>query len=274
MRRKLQGIKLPRMEPLMFALRSLLNQQLANRLELRRPCRTAGLLLQSGLTPNSIPQDVICRIFDEQREDGGWVGPDDTMWALLYLKLIGEKNSDAYKRGIQWLRKNRSDNTGWGRSPRDIPRIPITGRIIHFLPEMRTARFLQRLEDLWFSERNSLTYKAAFTLMGFKACDYKPRHRNLKEETIAWLVNQQNDDGGFSPWKGHPVGSDIYCTAIALIGLLQEPQNVNPICFRRVSLWMRETQLNNGLWPYHEIEDGSGWGLYAVSLWQRILCAP
>jgi hypothetical protein len=28
---------------------------------------------------------------------------------------------------------------------------------------------------------------------------------------------------------------------------------------------MKNTQLPSGIWPYHEIEDGASWGLYAMS---------
>ena len=91
------------------------------------------------------------------------------------------------------------------------------------------------------------------------------------EETLDWLASQQELDGGFAPWKKHPVGSNIYCTAVSMLGMLkyihlypQYQQNLekayNYIC---------STQLPNGLWPYHEIEDGAAWGLRALNLFEE-----
>jgi hypothetical protein len=34
---------------------------------------------------------------------------------------------------------------------------------------------------------------------------------------------------------------------------------------------MKNTQLPSGIWPYHEIEDGASWGLYAMSRVEEFL---
>ena len=188
------------------------------------------------------------------------------MWALLYLKVTDHKNTEAFQRGLSWLKANRTSEFGWGRSLRDMARIPITGRVLHFLPELVGEEYLEGLERLWRSESNSLTYKAAFALAAFRASDYTPREKGLLEETVSWLVSQQNSDGGFAPWRNHPVGSEIYCTAVALLGLTSFPELVERPCISNAVSWMGKTQLANGLWPYHQIEDGGAWGLHATYL--------
>ena len=84
------------------------------------------------------------------------------------------------------------------------------------------------------------------------------------ERVIAELAPFQNDDGGFGPWKNHPVGSDPWSTGIVLLGLLSYPGLVKKEVIERAVSWLDENQLPNGLWAYHYIEEGSAyayWGL-------------
>lgn len=254
----------PNTSRLVFALQSLLRQLLSNRIEMLRPCRTACLMILGGMSPNSVPDELTEQILREQRKDGGWVGPDDTLWAILYLKLVQYADVERIQRAVEFLRNTRSDEYGWGRSERDIPRIPVTGRILFFMPELCTGPYVDGLIRLWNTERNSLTYKASFTLAALHTANVAAEHGSLVSETIEWLASQQNEDGGFSPWKGHPVGSDIFCTAIASLGLTMYPTDVSESVLCRSLLWMKESQLGNGLWAYHQIEDGSAWGFYAI----------
>ncbi len=261
----------PNTSRLVFALQSLLGQLVKKDLELMRPCRTASLMVLSKVSRNSMPSILLDKVLSEQREDGGWVGPNDTMWALIYLKVIGQQQGEAFQRGLSWLKSNRGSEYGWGRSSRDVARIPITGRILYFLPELASEEYLEGLERLWGQEFNSLTYKAAFTLAAFHASDYRPGKNGLIEDTVSWLVSQQNSDGGFAPWRDHPVGSEIYCTAVALLGLTSFPELVDHTRILNAVRWIGCTQLPNGLWPYHQIEDGGSWGLFAIYLSSHVI---
>lgn len=267
------SVQMPKQARLVFALQALLRQLLENDIETPRPCKTACLLLLSGLSTNSIPTELYNRIYSEQNEDGGWVGPDDTMWALLFLRQCGRSSDEPFKKGLQYLEDVKSNEYGWGRSQRDIPRIPVTGRILHFLPELCTPQHLSGLLSLWEKEECSLTYKAAFTLAACSKAGITTADSHLVQNAVSWLISQQNNDGGFSPWKGHPVGSDIYCTSIAVFGLASYPCDVPGQTFRNSLSWMGRTQLANGLWPYHQIEDGASWGLYATVLLKALVTA-
>lgn len=247
-----------------LSLRGMTNEMFRKEIELGRISKTASLLILSGLSPVSISNDILNATLGQQKSDGGWIGVPDTMWAIKYLSLT-HKFGDQIQRGLNWI-EGQKVGSGWGRSARDMGRIPVTGALLCVLPELANKEKLKWLEDLWVKERNSITYKAAYTLMAFKKNDYKPKTPGLIEETMSWLKGQQNDDGGFGPWIGHPVGSNILCTALALIGLLQYEQFCDKEVFTRGLSYILANQLPNGLWPYHQIEDGSSWGLYAMTL--------
>jgi hypothetical protein len=128
-----------------------------------------------------------------------------------------------------------------------------------------------KLEQLWISEQNSLTYKAGYSLMAFQRCRYTPSDGTIISKTIDWLSKNQEEDGGFSPWKGHPVDSDVYCTSIALLGLMHSSETGTLTVLKRGLYWLLNTRLKTGLWKYHEIEDGASWGLLtATELMKRL----
>lgn len=254
----------PNLAKLFFSLNTLLRQLIKHDIELLRIARTAALMLQGGLSPNSVPPEIMNRVVSEQRPDGGWVGPDDTMWILLFLKLMGKSDTTTYASGLEYLCHNRQENC-WGRSSRDIPRIPVTGRILYFLPELNTSENLEHLLALWQKEKNSLTYKAAYTIMACRKFGYS-YDEEIVRSAITWLKNQQNDDGGFGPWKNHPAGSDVFCTSVVVLGLAQYAFSDDLVAFIKRSLtWMQSTQIPNGLWPYHQIEDGASWGFFTLN---------
>ena len=252
----------PDQRKLFFSLNSLLRQLLKHEIELPRVSRTACLLALGGASLNSLPSALMDMVLSAQNKDGGWVGPDDTMWNLLYLKMSGFTDSESYRAGIEFLRNNVQESIGWGRSLRDIPRIPVTGRILYFLKEMNTRETMENLLSLWAKERNSLTYKAASVLLACSTYGLGAGER-IVNETWRWLRSQQNTDGGFGPWKGHPAGSDVYSTSMALLGLVKF--GCNDLVVERAVSWMAAEQLDIGLWGYHQIEDGASWAWYALN---------
>ncbi|UCH96805.1 MAG: hypothetical protein JSV88_08120 [Candidatus Aminicenantes bacterium] len=235
-------------------------------LDLNRITKTASLLMLSGLSGNSIPSGIIRRCLAEQREDGGWIAVVDTMWNTYFLKLLDpQKYKENIRQGLTYLHTQINTHGLWGRSERDISRIPVTGMMFYLFPVMADKKRLQLLEELWQSEKYSLTYKAAYTLMAFKATGYQPRDKNLIDDTLEWLRENQRNDGGFAPWKDHPIHSDVFCTAAAVLGMVQYKGSVPGEVFQKSYHWLLNNRLPNGIWPYHEIEDGASWGLYALT---------
>ena len=188
------------------------------------------------------------------------------MWNLAFLSLVNpQKYAKNIFAGREFLLSNAGQNGIWGRSVRDFERIPVSGTLLFLLPELATVERMQALERLWISEKNSLTYKASYTLMAFRKNSYNPMQNHLVSETITWLLANQREDGSFAPWKNHPVASDTYCTAIALLGLLSFPKFSDPLAVNKAAGWLLDTQLPEGIWPFHEIEDGGGWALFALA---------
>ena len=204
----------------------------------------------------------------QQQTDGGWSDVLETAWAISLIKSETVKLHEAvtYQRGIHWMGIEKASCGAWGRSSRDMPRIPVTGWVLTLLPELADEKSLSWLEKEWKKDLNSetkLTYKGALTLMAFAATKANPKDASLIPETVEYLMSEQNEDGGFAPWKGHPVGSEPWSTGIDLLGLTAFPDLVRPEVVENALDWLGRNQLSNGLWPCHYIEEGSAycyWG--------------
>ncbi len=233
-------------------------------IEQSRITKCATQLLMSGVSQNSISTEIVQKCIETQNNDGGWVAVVDTIWNAKFLSFFSKTNENIVH-AYRYLNDNKVD-FGFGRSKRDIGRIPVTGIAYYLHPQLATLDGLRWLENLWISEKNGLTYKAAYTLMAFKRTNYKPLNIGVIEEAVLWLLSQQEKDGGFSPWKHHPVGTNVYCTALSLIGLLQYNEFIPQAnaAIEAAYQYIYKNQLINGLWPYHELEDGGAWGMQAM----------
>jgi squalene cyclase len=251
------------------ALLSIIPEFLEKGIELERLSRIVVLLSETGLNQNnSILQYLVKRCISEQNKDGGWLGVVDTMWCASFLEIC-TRDSKPVESALTWLINQKHDDGSWGKSTRDIGRIPVTGPMLYFLPQLASESSLLWLEKEWsreFKHNPKLTYKGAFTLMAFKKNNYQPVDKQLVSKTIKWLETQQNDDMGWGPWKPHSVGSDPWCTGITMVGLLQYPDYISKKVIQNGVEWLKIKQLPNGLWPYHYIEKGSSWALYALAL--------
>jgi len=254
---------------LLSTIRSLSNMLLEmdkKQIEIKRLTKTASLLILSGLAPNSIPDKIIKRVINQQKNDGGWVSVVDTIWNTFFLSLINkEKYFHNVNNGKKYLINQKNNYGLWGRSKRDMSRIPVSGILLYLFPDIAKKKELKQLEALWDSEINSIVYKAGYTLMAFKKNEYLPQNQEIIKKTCKWLAENQRNDGGFAPWKEHPVDSDVFCTSISILGLSQYIQFVPEYTFQKASSWLINNRLKSGIWKYHEIEDGASWGLYALT---------
>lgn len=252
-----------------ISLHTMICEMSRKKIDISRIAKCAVHLLGAGLAASSVPSEVLDLCVNTQRGDGGWTAVADTIWKVKFLSYY-PNTEEQRARAFGYLRSNRVGD-GYGRSQRDIGRIPVTGLAFYLLPELADDRGLRWLEDLWESEKDSLTYKAAYTLMAFKKNSYVPADKELIRQTAEWLASQQEDNGAFAPWKRHPAGTDIYCTAVSCIGLLQyadEFPTLKPVLDKAYE-YVCGSQLKNGIWAYHELEDGGGWGLTAMTLIER-----
>ena len=232
-------------------------------LEIGRRALPACVLRYEGFAVSFIADDELRQT---QKKDGGWNNSRDTV-LLTTLCRTSVSLRDCYKCAISWLSEIRQDNGGWGLTDRDISRIPVTGLLLYLLPELSDQYAVNWLMNEWkrdFEGATRLTYKGAFFLLGLSASRVAIDDCPLIEETHSFLHAEQNDDGGFGPWKDHPIGSDPWSTGIVLLGLLSYPELIKRDVIERAVNWLAENQLPNGLWAYHYIEEGSAyayWGL-------------
>jgi len=248
-----------------ISLSNMIREMLNKNLELSRITKTACLLIDSGLSLRNIPESLIERCVNEQREDGGWVAVPDTIWNTYLLQQYNKHEHERIISSAKQYILNQKSVTGlWGRSKRDMSRIPVTGTLFSIFPDLATYDGLVLLEDLWFSEIDSISYKAGYTLMAFGHNSYVPKREDIIKRTVEWLVQNQRSDGGFAPWLNHPVSSDIFCTSIAILGLIKYMNLVNKDIFIKALEWIETTQLKEGIWRFHEIEDGASWGVRAL----------
>ena len=249
------------------ALLLILREYLEKQIELKRIVRVAVLLIRAGVSiNNSVFQEIARHCLREQKDDGGWIGVEDSMWCVVFLKNF-EGYFKEYKSGLDWLDEQWLKNGGWGKTNRDIGRITTTGILLHLLPELSSEAGLRWLKNEWEKDLSCdirLTYKGAFFLLGLKSSGISSHNCPLIKETYSFLENEQNDDCGFGPWKDHPIGSDPWSTGIVLLGLLAYAELTTRNVIEKAVNWLTEKQLSDGLWPYHYIDEGSSyvyWGL-------------
>lgn len=227
-----------------------------------------SLIYAGGYSKGSLFTMAAKYIVGRKLNDGGWSDAEETMLSTKFLSLMDHRGYDpSAEKGNAWLRSQQNFDGGWGRTNRDISRIPVTGLLLHLLPELSDPKAVSWLKDEWGKDLESdtrLTYKGGFFLLGLSASRISASDCSLIEETYTYLFEEQNEDGGFAPWKDHPIGSDPWSTGIVLLGLLSYPGLVKREVIERTVNWLAENQLPNGLWAYHYIEEGSAyayWGL-------------
>lgn len=252
------------------SLYNMINEMYRKNIEISRITKTAAVLLETGMSVENINPKIVNRCVESQNADGGFIGTGDTVWNTKLLKHYSPRFDAETGRAVEWLKDSGHKEGGYGRNRRDMRRIPSTGLTLYLLPELASPDHLNWLENTWKTEINSLTYKAAYTLLAFHSCGYNPKDDNLIKNTLQWLSSQQEDNGGFAPWKSHPVGTNVYCTAVALLGFMTYAMNEYRKEIEKAYQYMAQTQLPTGIWRYHEIEDGASWGLLAMTKFEEI----
>lgn len=248
---------------LLGCLRDFLNRSMK---EMSRIAEVGSCLRMLGVSSdNSIFSELREVILNSQRDDGGWTDVEETMWCLYFLKSFDCTScSDVLANGYAWLRRYRKTQNGWGRNDRDFSRIPLTSLIILLHPEVTETNDVKWLIDEVEEELAGsffLTYKLSLPIYLLKnnpifSCEKRHRWLHL-------LKSQQNEDGGFAPWKNHPVGSEVVSSGYALLAFQEESEYEE--CYGKCLRWILKNQLTDGSWPYHYIEHGTCVGALAIS---------
>lgn len=239
-------------------------------LEVERAARVGTVLLLTGAHPGSpLIRFLSESILEHQYDDGGWRNVEESIWTLKVLWLINDPHyQPSVERGLSWLLSQKKPGGGWGQTSRDFPRIPLTSLILFFFPELSGKDDMEWLSAAVRSEVEGegpvLTYKLALPILAWSARG-APFSNSTAQQLYASLVGAQNHDGGFAPWKGHPVGSEPWSTAFALIALLRGSKSWGgQKAIVRALDWLAKSQLVDGSWPYHYIDEGSALAYWAL----------
>ena len=221
------------------------------------------LLLNGNLLDKTLQRLCIEYIKKEANQKGGWSDPEETAWVLSVLEQLSENESEPIRKGKKWLDNVRHPGGGWGRHPRDQARIITTGIVITLVPSVTTDVDREWVRQEWERDIVSpvrLSYKGGFYLLTVDN-KYSENIDRLVQETITFLAEDQNDDGGFGPWRNHPIGSDPWSTGVVLWGLSKWVDRVDPQVIDKALAWLERTQLPSGYWPYHYLDEGTSYAL-------------
>ena len=242
-------------------LATFVNDALSRSLETIRIARAVrALLFSESVRTGVLFQQAIDFFLQKQRPDGGWSDSEETAWAVGCIGLVRDKGDPAVQSAIQWLNEARKPTGGWGRHPRDRARIPTTALVVILEPKVVKPEDINWMIGEWqrdFESPVRLSYKAGFFLLAMA----QRQKNDLVVQTISHLAQDQNDDGGFGPWKGHPIGSDPWSTGVVLWGLSKWIDHVDSVVIEKALDWLRKTQLPSGYWPYHYLDDGTSLAL-------------
>jgi hypothetical protein len=231
-------------------------------LECVRIARAANALALTEYFHNAEKKHVSTYILSKQRADGGWTDPEETAWAISLLAKTKTVNDSSLVKAYSWLSDNRQANGGWSRHSRDFTRIPTSALVIALAPNAANDIDRNQIRKIWLSDLDSpvvLSYKAGFYLLA-ESNEKKSAIRKV-DSTITIIEAMQNEDGGFGPWKNHPIGSDPWSTGIVLWGLSKWIKRVDPKVIERALAWLEKMQLPTGFWSYHYLDEGTSYAL-------------
>ena len=261
-----------KLNKLQLALNSTIHDYLTRHLPLRRITLVAAIIKNCNI-PSPHLNVLSDRIISEQKNDGGWIDCEDTAWSLSCISGQ-EKYAHEFAEGWSWLKDEQCKDNAWGFCARDNPCIPITAQILYFLSEYLSGNEEFRwLEKSWQKDLHSpvsLNYKAAWYLLAYCMLHHTVNASpTLFSQTIEYLIKEQRDNGSWGPWKIHPAPDDCFITGICMAGLATSyPLFSDSIIIHALSRaieWIKQIQLENGLFPTHYIEEGSAWILFGWS---------
>ncbi len=230
-------------------------------IDLIRVARSIFALLISGCSiSNTRIQTAVYNLIKVQRPDGGWADPSETAWAVGAIESVKGSGESSLELAYHWLQRNRIYTGGWGHHNRDQARIPVTALIATLVPDVVKPEDITWISNEWqrdFEGPVRLSYKAGFFLLAVPE-GYADA---LAEQTIEHLFKDQNEDGGFGPWRNHPIGSDPWSTGVVLWGLSRWIGMVDKAVIQKAMSWLEKTQLPSGYWPYHYLDDGTSFAL-------------
>lgn len=191
---------------------------------------TSIALLYYKMIGKPCREEKQCLSFLEKRQnqDGGWPyisntngesNVESTCWALQALKRYNEENTydEILREGIDWIVSQHTfiedNDSGWGFIKESVPRVYITALVL------RTLVMLDRKDLQEF------------------------------ESAKQWLVNAQNEDGGWGELSDR--GSSFFFTSYVIVSLLECGYQKTDGVIKKAKTWL-EIQLRE-----FDMEDAS-----------------
>jgi squalene-hopene/tetraprenyl-beta-curcumene cyclase len=243
--------------------------RLATTLEWIRDCQWDEGFMATGCPPGGWAWSV----------ESGWPNTDDTADALMSLAGAGYDATDQRVRaGLDWLLAMQNSNGSWSCFCRnnhvalDAPCSVITSHAVAALrmagglgaaeaPVAKAVRWFARtqradgsLPCLWYRGSTAGTGQVLDVLGGLGLSDGGTARR-----AHAWLLRQQNPDGGWGDGEGAP--SSVEETAWALLGLLGAGTDPRDEAVQGGVNWLLRAQSPDGLWEPTLL------GVYFLDLW-------
>ncbi len=230
---------------------------------------------------------------------GGVPDADDTAGALLALKCLGEGDAESRRAsaaGLSWLLdlQNRDGGIptfcrGWGRLPFDRSGADLTAHALRAFSAWRgtfpdlaprldratraMGAFLERTQradgawlPLWFGnehvpQNESPVYGTSRVLIALEDAEV-PIGESVRRNAQRWLVDAQNEDGGWGGDHGAPSSVEESALALyALLGAETDGDLSGEDAVQRGLEWLVGTVEAGGL------EDPTPIGFYFADLW-------
>ncbi len=229
-------------------------------IELMRVAEVGATLLELGLQKDSEMILTYEKIIKEQNKIGCWRGISETLFCVNYLTYF-QNSEENRKRAIEWILKNQNIDGGFGRFVGDRSRIPVSWRVLETLYlnkiplNSNIKKTIKWIEKEWAKDMGvgGLSYKCSGVLIANSY--YSFFSKEFINNSLIWLLHDQNDDGGWSAKKNSPVGSVPSYTGLALRAILNhsnEP-NVKEAIEKGVK-WIIKNKTKEGLWREHPVE--------------------
>ena len=182
----------------------------------------------------------------KQRADGGWNdNTAHTAFALVALANAKTDEVDARLNGLRWLKNAQNRSGSWGRKSKSPGHILNTAATLvgfkklgfiqkHFepiLPGMEWLAKQNNFENLWNlpGGTQSDIFVTSWVLQGLLPSDKSDHIIYDLDEHFVWLKQFQNDNGGFSRFRGKPSDPEATAAAIMTLAARNDPLNTRRI---------------------------------------------
>lgn len=225
------------------------------KIELMRVTEVATALLEMGLQKDSDVNNLYHEILSSKNK----TNISEKIFSMGFLSYFPEAENFRVKLINEVFNEINSDG-GIGRFVGDRSRIPVCWKLLENLhlsgiqKNNAIKKIINWMQEEWSKDivRGGLSYKCSGILLANTY--YKEFDKKFIEICIKWLLQDQNDDGGWGPKKDAPVGSVPSDTGLALRALSNYQNEEIKEAINRGEKWLLNNKSNSGFWKEHPME--------------------